>query len=186
MHETSASLLQRLRTPGQARAWEQFVELYSPLLYHWAHRAGLRGEDAADLVQEVFALLVRKLPAFEYDPSRGFRSWLRAVTLNKYREVLRRRRPPEAPVAALEEFPAPAEGEPFWEEEYRQLLTRRLLEVMRAEFQEATWRACWATVVEGRSAADVGQELGLSAGAVRAAKFRVLGRLRAELDGLLD
>jgi RNA polymerase sigma-70 factor (ECF subfamily) len=61
-----------------------------------------------------------------------------------------------------------------------------MLEVMRAEFEPSTWKACWECVVEGRSAADVGRELGLSPGAVRAAKFRVLCRLRRELDGLLD
>jgi DNA-directed RNA polymerase specialized sigma24 family protein len=32
----------------------------------------------------------------------------------------------------------------------------------------------------------VAAELGISAGAVYAAKFRVLGRLREELEGLLD
>src|SRR5262245_41800561 len=72
MPPTSASLLQRLRTPGSGPAWDEFVELYSPLLFQWARRAGLKGEDAADLVQEVFVLLVRKLPEFEYDPSKGF------------------------------------------------------------------------------------------------------------------
>jgi RNA polymerase sigma-70 factor (ECF subfamily) len=58
--------------------------------------------------------------------------------------------------------------------------------MMQREFQPATWKACWACVVEGRSAAEVGAELNLSAGAVRAAKFRVLCRVRSQLDGLLD
>lgn len=40
--------------------------------------------------------------------------------------------------------------------------------------------------MENRSAADVAAELKLTPGAVRAAKFRVLTRLRTELDGLLD
>ena len=188
MAETPASLLQRLRIPGQTRAWDQFVELYSPLLYHWAGRAGLRGDDAADLVQDVFAILVRKLPEFEYDRNRGLRNWLRTVTMNRWRELLRRQhvRHADHNGATLEDVPAPDGAEPFWEVEYRELLTRRLLEVMQAEFQPATWKACWACVVEGRPAAEVGAELGLSPGAVRAAKFRVLCRLRAELDGLLD
>jgi hypothetical protein len=34
--ETPASLLQRLRLPGETGAWARFVELYSPLLWHWA------------------------------------------------------------------------------------------------------------------------------------------------------
>ena len=60
------------------------------------------------------------------------------------------------------------------------------LAVMRAEFQPTTWRACWECAVNGKSAAEVAAQSGLSVGAVRAAKFRVLTRLRQELDGLLD
>jgi hypothetical protein len=66
----------------------------------------------------------------------------------------------------LEDIPAPPGEEPFWEKEYRAMLTRRVLEVMQAEFQPKTWKACWATVVEGRSAAEVGQEHQMSPEAV--------------------
>ena len=61
----------------------RFVELYTPLLYYWARRVGLRRQDAADLVQDVFTLLVRKLPEFTYDRNKRFRAWLRTVTLNR-------------------------------------------------------------------------------------------------------
>ena len=57
---------------------------------------------------------------------------------------------------------------------------------MKAEFAPTTWKACWECTVEGRSAVEVGRELGLSAGAVRAAKFRVLCRPRREMDGLIE
>ena len=57
----------------------------------------------------------------------------------------------------------------------------RALALIRGEFEERTWGAFWRTAVEGRAAKDVGAELGLSAGAVRVAKSRVLHRLREEL-----
>lgn len=188
MSETPHSLLQRLRSAGDTNAWDRLVELYTPLLFFWVKREGLQPADASDVVQDVFAVLVRKLPEFEYDPSKGFRNWLRTVTLNKCRDLRRKRPAPggHANDAALEAVEAPPDGEPFWETEYRQLLVRRLLEMMQAEFQPATWKACWRCVVEGRSAPDVARELNLTPGAVRAAKFRVLCRLRSELAGLLD
>ena len=40
--------------------------------------------------------------------------------------------------------------------------------------------------VDGQTAANVGQELGLAANAVHQAKFRVLSRLRTEMAGLVD
>jgi RNA polymerase sigma-70 factor, ECF subfamily len=187
MSDTPASLLERLRAPEADEAWGRFVELYSPLLLYWARRVGLREPDASDLVQEVFVILVRKLPEFRYDARKGFRNWLRAVTLNRWREIRRRRQsPPTVGADALNETPDSAVEEPFWEVEYRQQLARRLLEVMRNEFETTTWQACWECVVNSRPAADVGKELGISPGAVRMAKFRVLSRLRRELDGLLE
>ena len=53
MNDTPASLLERLRHPDDAAAWKRFVQLYAPLLYHWARRRmGLQTQDATDLVQE--------------------------------------------------------------------------------------------------------------------------------------
>jgi len=76
MHTTPASLLQLLRQPGEQAAWERFVQIYTPLLCHWAHRLGLHGADADDLVQDVFTVLVDRLPLFRYDPKNRFRGWL--------------------------------------------------------------------------------------------------------------
>jgi RNA polymerase sigma-70 factor (ECF subfamily) len=187
MHTTPVSLLERLRQPDKRDAWDRFVKLYTPLLYYWARRAGLDEPDAADLVQEVFAVLVKTLPEFRYDPCRSFRSWLRTITLNKWRERQRRvgtRR--EEGNEDLSGLAGEDPAEALWEAEYRQHLVQRALEVMQSEFQPATWKACWSMVVEDRPATDVAAELGLSPGAVRSAKFRVLTRLREELQGLLD
>lgn len=180
--------MRRLRRPGESQAWRQFIELYMPLLHYWARQMSVPAADADDLVQEVFVVLVRKLPEFDYDPSLSFRSWLRKVTLNKWREILRRREPfaAQGPDGPLENVAAPDDDQPFWEVEHRQLVARRYLELIRDEFQPATWKACWECVVEGRAAPDVAAELNLTAGAVRAAKFRVMTRLRTELRDLLD
>ena len=59
---TSLSLLERLRHTGDQEAWERFVKLYTPLLYHWAQSNGLQHQDARDLVQELLVLLARELP----------------------------------------------------------------------------------------------------------------------------
>jgi RNA polymerase sigma-70 factor (ECF subfamily) len=187
MNSTPFSLLERLRRPEDHESWSRFVHLYTPLLYHWARRVGLSGEDAADLVQDVLALLVRKLPEFNYDPNKSFRAWLRTVTLNKWRE--RRRREGSADFEAaevLDEVPAPDRLAEFEEAEYRTYLVQRALAALRPEFPEPTWRAFWEYAVAGRSADEVAAELGVRVGTVYAAKSRVLTRLRQELQGLID
>ncbi len=187
MEATPLSLLERLKRPAAQDAWARFVRLYTPLLYHWARRLGLPAADAGDLVQEVFTVLVRKLPHFTYDPHQRFRGWLWTVTLNKLRESRRRQTVPTEPgdemLASLAE---PDPSEILTEDEYRRHLAGRALRLMQAEFHPTTWRAFLAYVTEGRPAADVAAELGISVGAVYAAKVRVLKRLREELRGLLD
>jgi RNA polymerase sigma-70 factor (ECF subfamily) len=186
-HTTSVSLLERLRRPDQPDAWDRFTDLYTPLLYFWARRMGLQESDAADLVQEVFTLLVQKLPEFTYDQSGSFRGWLRKVTLNKWREKQRRTcSRADAGALPLGDPAGPDSAEATWEAEYHEHIVRRALEVMQSEFKPSTWKACWEVVVSGRSAADVAAELGMTVGAVRAAKFRVLCRLREQLKGLLE
>lgn len=188
MDTTNISLLERLKQPVDQRAWTRFVDLYTPLIYSWARQVGLQESDAADLVQEVFALLVQKMPDFIYDRHKSFRAWLRTVTLNKWRDHRRRlaARPNQLTgTAPFEMADSDAEGS-FSEAEYRQQLVARALELMQEEFKPTTWKACWEFVVVGRSAAEVASRLGISENAVHLAKGRVLRRLRKELIGLLD
>jgi RNA polymerase sigma-70 factor (ECF subfamily) len=180
------SLLDRLRRSAEQKAWTEFVDLYTPLLFHWARRLGLQESDAADLVQEVFAVLVQKLPEFEYKKGKRFRGWLWTILVNKHRE--RGRRAAALPVggqADLEAVPGPDEAGAD-EAEYREFLVNRALELMKSDFHEATWKACWEYTVNGRPAAVVAAELGISVNAVHLAKSRVLRRLRQELKGLLE
>jgi RNA polymerase sigma-70 factor, ECF subfamily len=185
MHTTSISLLQRLRQPGDQDAWSRFVHLYTPLLYYWARRAGLAEAEAADLVQEVLLALVQKLPHFAYDPEQSFRGWLRTITLNKWRERRRRLALPVDDVG-ISDVADSGDGDAFEEVEYRMRLVNQALQIMQAEFEPTTWKACWEFVVSGRPAAEVAAELGVSADVVYGAKSRVLRRLREELAGLLD
>jgi len=85
------------------------------------------------VIQDVFAVLVERLPSFEYDPRQRFRSWLKRVVLNVYRAWRRKRRP--APHADLPEAEVPDSAEEFWEGEYTAALARRALRLMQQEFQ---------------------------------------------------
>jgi RNA polymerase sigma-70 factor, ECF subfamily len=186
MDTTSPSLLVRLRQPGEQLAWGRFVQLYTPLLFHWAHRWGLQDQDAADLVQEVFVTLVQKLATFEYDRPRGFRNWLHMIALNKLREFCRRRGTQAPAGGALEDVAVPDESDEVADVEYRQHLVGRAVQLMEAEFAPKMWTACWGCAVAGRPVAEVAAELGISEGAVYVAKSRAMMRLRQELAGLLD
>jgi RNA polymerase sigma-70 factor (ECF subfamily) len=188
MTRTPSSLLERLRQPFEPEAWARFVALYTPLIYSWGRRVGLQEQDAADLVQDVFVTLLQVLPTFAYDLQQSFRKWLREVTINCWRKDRQRAAHRLVQVSQGQPEPAAAsdELEETSEAEYRQHLVGQALRLMRTDFEETTWKGCRETAAAGRPAAEVAAELGLSVGAVYAAKFRVLNRLRRELQGLLD
>ena len=189
MDSTSISLLRRLQADDNEAAWERFVELYAPLIFHWSLNHGLNATDAADLVQDVLTVLVVKLPEFQYDPGRRFRGWLRTVTLNKANDFHRRNsvRPDSDLGEAVSSVPATTtDVDLFDEAEYRGFLVERAMRLMQSAFRDDSWQACWKYVVEGMKAADVARELGITTNMVYLAKSRVLARLRQELDGILD
>lgn len=190
MNTTSLTLLQRVKRRDDQPAWERFVRLYTPLLHRWVMRAGFNDLDAADLVQDVFGVLLIEMPRFEFDGTRGpFRAWLKTVTVNKCRESQRRRQPVRAHGGDDGGLPALADDrelEAFWEVEYRSQLVRRAMEIMQQQFEPRLWQCCWEMTVNGLSAAQVGESLGMSEAAVYVAKFRVLRHLRQELRDLLN
>ncbi len=147
---TPPSLLLRLGQPGHSEAWPRFVRLYTPVLLAWARRLGLDGEDAADLVQDVFVRLLQVMPSFTYDPSRRFRGWLWTVFLNQHRARLRSRSPIEVRLLPDADAAGPDEVADWVEQEYRRHVVSQAVRLMRGDFAETTWRACWELVVEGR------------------------------------
>lgn len=184
MFQTPASLLFRLRSPQQPAAWGRLVELYSPLLFHWATRLGHQDSDAADLVQEVFLLLWRKLPEFDYDPSRSFHAWLKTLFLNLARQRHRRRHP----IAAnfdVSDYPDPA-IDAVEAKEYREYLLHRALQLLEKEFTSTHIAAFRDYVIAGTPVDEVAEKLGLSVGMVYTIKSRILNKLRQELTYLLD
>jgi RNA polymerase sigma-70 factor (ECF subfamily) len=60
-----------LRGTHDETVWRHLVRLYTPLLFYWARRCGETEQDAADLVQEVFVVLVQTLPTFQFDRQGG-------------------------------------------------------------------------------------------------------------------
>src|SRR5437879_8368291 len=102
---TRASLLLRLRDPRDEAAWQEFVDLYGPLVYGYARKQGLQDADAADLSQEVLGAVAASVGRLEYDRSRGaFRNWLFTLVRRKLsnRRRAQRTRPAVVPGRSLE------------------------------------------------------------------------------------
>src|SRR5262249_45626669 len=149
-----------------------------------ARRKGLQDADAADLTQDVLRGVSGAIGRLDYDPERGsFRGWLFTLAYRRLHDFrLRQSRQEQASGQSathvlLEEHPAPDE-EDGWNQEYRQRLFAWAADEVRCQVADKAWQAFWQTAVDGKSAKEVGQALGMTVAAVYLAKSRVMARLK--------
>ena len=187
---TSSSLLYRVRQHDQ-QAWERLVQIYSPLVFHWCrNESGLSADDAADVMQEVFRSVSTSIASFRKKGSGTFRGWLRTITTNKIRDLIRKMRGhtnaiggsgwqnhlKELPESKLEETQAAEDG----------MVMRRAMELLDGSFQEQSRKAFWLVVIDGYTAAESAEKLKMTEQAVWQACYRIRRRLREELADLID
>jgi RNA polymerase sigma-70 factor, ECF subfamily len=192
MNVTSVSLLERLKNARpDASDWTRVQGIYLPLIERWLGRVPGLGDEAADLAQEVFLVMVRELPRFERKREGSFRAWLRKVTVNKVRSHRKRRkRQPALASDPTEDFLgrlADPGGDLAleWDQEHDRHVFQKLLGIVESDFNATTFEAFRRFALDDVPAARVAAELGLSVNAVLQAKSRVLRRLREEAGEFL-
>ncbi len=193
MDVTRQSLLLRAQA-GDEGAWKNLADLYRPLIVGWLRYQAFPVNELDDLVQEILLAVVQSLPSFCHSCRIGaFRGWLRTIAHNRACDFwkARGRRMHAAGgsgvAEALGQLEDPgSELNRLWEEEHDRYVLRCLLDLMELEFEATTVQAFRRVTLEDADSAEVARELGISVGAVYAAKSRVLGRLRQEAEGLID
>jgi RNA polymerase sigma-70 factor (ECF subfamily) len=194
MHETSLSLLERLRQAPESEGWNRLSDLYTPLVRAWLRRYDFQDSDANDLVQEVLLAVSKDIGKFEHRGQPGaFRGWLKAILINRLRKFWRARdrRPQprgdsdiDARLAQLDD-PA-SDMSQIWDREHDQYVLRQLLALAEPQFEPNTWKAFRRVALEGAKPDVVAEEMGISLNAVCLAKSRVVRKLRQEAAGLIE
>ena len=185
----SSQFLLRLREM-HSPAWTRLVESFSPIVYSWCRKAGLAGHDAADIVQDVFATIARKIHQFDRDrPNASFRAWLSTITRTKLIDHFRRRlRQPQAmggtdAMVWLQAVPD-LENDCQSRSNLDVTLAQRVLDLIRDEFESRTWEAFRLTAIENCSATEVAERLSINVASVYQARCRVLRRLKQRISEL--
>ena len=186
---TPVPLLEELAVAGSEAGWERFVYLYEPFLRGRVRRYALQESDESDLVQDVLAVVLRRLPEFRHNGETGaFRAWLRGIVVHTTQAFFRQRK--RRPTLDLEQWAAQlADGNsPLaaeWDREHDLHVAARLLELARAEFDETHYQAFRRTALDEQPIAAVAEALGVTSNVVYIARSRVLARLRAIGRGLM-
>jgi RNA polymerase sigma-70 factor (ECF subfamily) len=182
-------LLARLKSSGDVEAWRTFVDLYLPLVFSYCRSRGLQDADARDVAQQVLASVHKAIETFAYDPERGkFRNWLGAITGHEIERNQRRGKRAGQGTGNAEgsSFAEMASGEvdSAWLENFNQHILSVALARVRSAFDDETWQAfdlSWLQDVKPQVAAST---LGKSPGWVYKARYRVLQRLKSEIEYL--
>ncbi len=168
------SQLMRLARRGDDEAYRRLLGRVAAWLRSVARRglvrAGRSTEDSEDIVQET--LLVMHLKRDSWDDSQPLEPWLHAIARHKLIDHLRRLgfRDHVDIDEHARTLAAPQPAEAGASTDARQMLGS-LPERQRVIVESIS--------IEGRSARDVGQQLGMSEGAVRVALHRALKALAA-------
>lgn len=164
---------------GDRWALEELVRRTHRGVYTCALRLVGNPDDAADVTQDVYLRVVRKLSSFRHEAS--FTTWLNRVTTNVAMSALKRRTRRLAveggmvPPDTRDPAPGPAERA-------ETVALARRLERLVAELPEGQRQVLVLRDLYGQSTDEVADAMGLTPGAVKVRLFRARERLKAELE----
>lgn len=191
---TRRSLIMRLGDWNDQRSWDEFYRTYWRLIYSVALKAGLREDEAWDVVQETVLTIAKQSLKGSYDPERGsFKMWLWNVTRWRINDQFRQRG--KAPISATGTGETSSTREPvenvpdtssnnfteLWEREWQQNVMKAALERVKMRVSPRQFQIFDYNVLQGMNASEVRKRLGVSMAQVYLAKHRVGGILKKEI-----
>lgn len=190
---TRRSLIMRLADWKDQRSWDEFYRTYWRLIYSVAMKAGLREDEAWDVVQETVLTIAKQSVKGMYDPERGsFKMWLWNITRWRINDQFRQRRKDTATDIisseggkneVLSDIPDTS-GDEFtkmWDKEWQNNIMKAAIERVKMKVSPLQFQIFDYNVLRGMGAGEVRSKLGVSIAQVYLAKHRVGAVLRKEV-----
>lgn len=187
--ETRKSLIARLGDWEDQKSWNEFHRKYWRLIFSVAIKAGLRQDEAFDVVQETIFAIAKQSKHNRYDPNAGsFKSWLLQMTRWRITDQFRKRKKDTAMHLResdeedgdnfIERFADPQSDtlDRYWEIEWKKNIAAAALERAKEKVKPKQFQIYYCYVVEQMEAKEVCEHLDVSLAQVYVAKHRV-GRI---------
>ena len=184
---TDPELLKRIAALWDNPAWQEFFDLYNPLVGNWCSAYGLDSASVDELSQRVWVEMTRRMPGYQYDPGGSFRGWLRRLCHHRAIDLIRERRGSELLLR---------EGDGLIDESWTEtdfdgseigagklLLLKEAKEVqdeVKRKVKAVRWEVFWLVMIQGESMTDAAAALGLKYATAYAACNHVAQLLRAQ------
>jgi len=197
---TRKSLIAKLDNWEDQRTWDEFYKTYWKLIYAVGLKAGLRSDEAFDVVQETILSIAKQSKKNMYDPEKGsFKSWLMNMTRWRINDQFRKRKKDTAmsigewddegrKTSIIERIEDPKSGtlERLWEIEWKNNLSDAALAKVKAQVSPKQYQIFDCYVIREWEAEKVQKRLGVSMSQVYLAKHRVGKILKKELSKLKE
>lgn len=183
--KTRHTLISKLANQNDEEAWAEFVSYYEEYLKRVLAKYGLTPEEVHDFVQSTLLIIWKKLPGFQYDPSKGrFRSWIAQIAINEMRSTVRK----EVKLREAIEKKVTLTGgmddlRNDLEEEWQLFLSQKAWENISSDLSE-TMRQAFSLHIEGLTSPQIAEKLEISESSARVYKQRVTYKLKYEIARL--
>lgn len=189
--KTSWTRIARLKNVNDEQGWREFYELYRQLILGVAVKAGLRQDEAEEVLQETMSSAASRMADFEPDPAHGsFRAWLLQSARWKITDQFRKRLPGASRSAVTSEAAATAttptvervpdgreiDLDSLCDAEWRVRLRERALKELQGEVRARDYQVFHLLAVENRSPSEVARMVGINRALVYLVRHRV-GRI---------
>lgn len=190
--ETSLSLLE-LAKENEGNAWQILVDLYGPVIYaRCRYKWKLEATEAENAGQEVFAAIAKKLRDFDRQRTGSFRRWLRIITDNKCKDLLRKKQVTRGTGGseAKEKLNNVADGidgfDDYEDSSDKAVLIRQAMKAVEGQFSARDCKIFWAIAVDDKDRGDIAQLHSITTNSVYVSYSRVRKRLREVYQDLID
>ena len=201
---TRKSLLTRLKDWDDHESWRTFFEMYWKLIYRTAMRAGLKEEEAQEVVQETVINVSKNIRKFNYRPENGsFKSWLLQQTRWRIKDQFRKRQSRMVLVSdqeadrlhAAEDIFAPEPrqttedsedcvSEALWDEGWESTLLDAALERVKQRVDARQYQVFHQLMLKGRKPNEVARALKIARPRIYLIKHRLNKLLKKEISRL--
>lgn len=180
---TRWSLIQRLQRWDDHEGWRQFFDTYWRLIHAAALKAGLRPDEAQEVVQETVISVCRGIAKFKGSPEAGsFKGWLLHMTRWRIADQFRKRtpgRPRQLPATSrtstTARLPDPAgfDLEKTWEAEWQANLIQAALDRVQRQTNARHYQIFYLHVIRGAAVHQVAAATGVAPNDVYMIKHRL-------------
>jgi len=186
MEWVTTNFLEQWDSPRRNEAATQLTARFTPIVVRYGRSHGLPHEIAEDAAQDTMMAFMKALQAGKYDRDKGrLRDWILGIANHKIKTHLKhlsreRRVGRTRPTGFWNGIPDERAAKHTWNTVIREMAMAWCLDQTRKDFQSrpkrfAAFELCFRSDM---SYEEVGKKLGMSSGAVRVAKHRVLSHMR--------